>query len=163
MSISFGNRLQHAWNAFTNRDPTYRYTDVGGSSGIRPDRLRLGYGNERSIITAVYNRIAIDVAAISIQHVRLDPNGRFKETVYSDLNNCLTLNANMDQTGRALIQDVVMSMFDEGCIAIVPVDTDFDPNETESYKIFSLRAGKIIEWYPTHVKVRLYNEKNWKK
>lgn len=156
---SFGTRLQHAWNAFMNKDPTVRYRDIGASYSFRPDRIRLTRGNERSIITSVYNRIAVDVAAISIQHVQLDENGRYVETIPSGLNNCLTVEANQDQTGRAFIQDVVMSMMDEGSVAIVPVDTDINPEVTDGFDILSLRTGKIVEWFPKHVKVRLFNEK----
>jgi hypothetical protein len=153
---SFGNRLQHAWNAFFNRDPTGNY---GPGYGGRPDRIRLSYGNEKSIVTAIYNRIAIDVSAISFRHVRLDQDERYVETIPSGLNNCLTLNANSDQTGRAFILDAVMSMFDEGCIAIVPVDTTLNPAISGSYDIQTMRVGKIIEWFPAHVRVQLYNEK----
>lgn len=153
------SRLQHGWNAFVNnRDPTnYRTFDVGYS--YRPDRPRFTRGNERSIVTSVYNRIALDVAAINIQHCKLDGNGRFISSIDSKLNRCLNLEANIDQTGRAFIQDVVVSMFDEGCVAIVPVDTNFDPNVTGSYDISSMRTGKILEWYPDKIKVRVYNEK----
>lgn len=159
---SFGKRLQHAWNAFrNNRDPTeqsippsiFRY-----SSSNRPDRPRLTRGNERSIVTAIYNRIAVDTAAVQIRHVRLDDNERYTETIHSGLNNCLTLDANMDQTGRQLIQDAVMSMFDEGCVAIVPIDTDFNPKLTGGYDILSMRTGKITQWMPEDVKVLIFNE-----
>lgn len=159
------DRLQHAWNAFMNKDPTPYYNNsiTSGGYAFRPDRPRLTRGNERSIITSIYNRIALDVASINIQHCRLDKNGRFIETVDSKLNQCLNLEANIDQTGRAFIQDVVLSMFDEGCVAIVPVDTSFNPNKTGSYDILSMRTGKILEWYPKHVKVRVYNEKKGEK
>ena len=152
------SRLQHGWNAFVNnRDPTnYRTFDVGYS--YRQDRPRFTRGNERSIVTSVYNRIALDVAAINIQHCKLDKNGRFISSIDSKLNRCLNLEANIDQTGRAFIQDVVISMFDEGCVAIVPVDTNLDPNVTGSYDISSMRTGKILEWYPDKIKVRVYNE-----
>ena len=161
--MGFFNRLQHGWNAFTNnRDPTLEY-NTGPGYYYRPDRPRFTRGNERSIVTSVYNRIALDVSAISIQHVRLDDNGRFSSVIESGLNNCLTLDANMDQTGRAFIQDVVMSMLDEGCVAIVPVDTTLDPAVTSSFDINTMRVGKIIEWRPKHVKVRIYNEKTAKK
>ena len=141
------DRLQHAWNAFlNNRDPTsYRYQS-GASYSYRPDRPRFSRGNERSIVTSVYNRIALDVAAINIQHCKLDKEGRFNRVMDSALNDCLTLEANLDQTGRAFIQDVVMSMLDEGCVAIVPVDTSFDPKVTGSYDILSMRTGKVLEW-----------------
>lgn len=157
--MGLNDRLQHAWNAFLNKDPTAEYEYTVNVSTTRPDRSRPRMGNERTIITSVYNRIALDVAAINIQHVRLDENGRFNEVVNSGLNECLTLNANIDQTGRAFIQDVVMSMMDEGVVAIVPVDTTLDPNITGGYDINSLRTGKIIEWRPAHVKVRLYNDR----
>ena len=161
--MGFFNRLQHGWNAFANaRDPTLEYS-TGPGYYYRPDRPRFTRGNERSIVTSVYNRIALDVSAISIQHVRLDNNGRFSSVIESGLNNCLTLDANMDQTGRAFIQDVVMSMLDEGCVAIVPVDTTLDPAVTSSFDINTMRVGKIIEWRPKHVKVRIYNEKTAKK
>ena len=164
MDTSFGSRLKHAWNAFLNRDPTITYKqDIGTSYYRRPDRPRLSRGNEKTIITSIYNRIALDVAAIDIQHVRLDANGRYIETIDSGLNNCLTLEANLDQTGRAFIQDAVMSMMDDGCVALVPVDTDINPAITDSYKILSIRVGKILEWYPAHVKVRVYNEKTGNK
>ena len=157
--MGISDRLQHAWNAFMNRDPTYNYQDLGNSYSIRPDRPRFTRGNERSIVTSVYNRIALDVSAISIQHVRLDDNGRFKEQMNTSLNSCLTLSANADQTGRAFIQDVVMSMLDEGCVAIVPIDTTTDPNISDSYDILTMRTAKILDWYPNHVRIRVYNEK----
>lgn len=156
------DRLRHGWNAFMNRDPTYTQ-DLGPSYYYRPDRPRFTRGNERSIVTSVYNRIALDASAITIQHVRLDENGRFLSTIDSDLNKCLTLDANIDQTGRAFLQDAVMSMLDEGCVALVPVETDVDPNDTDSYKIFSIRTGKIVEWRPQHVKVRVYDERTGRK
>lgn len=159
----FTERLAHAWNAFrNNRDPTEIYADrssLGYSSSYRPDRVRLTRGHDRSIVTAAYNRIALDVATVNIKHVRLDDNGRYKETVKSGLNTCLTLEANTDQTGRQLIQDIVLSMFDEGCVAVVPVDTDINPRLSGGYDILSLRTGKITAWYPDSVKVSLYNER----
>lgn len=158
MEESFGARLKHAWNTFLNKDPTNYYRDVGVSYSYRPDRPRLTRGNERSIVTSVYNRIALDTSSINIQHVRLDENNRFLSTIESGLNSCLSLEANIDQTGRSFIQDVVMSMLDEGSVAIVPVDTSFDPKITTSYDINSMRTGKILEWHPRHVKVRVYNE-----
>lgn len=157
--MGISDRLQHAWNAFMNRYPTYNYQDLGNSYSIRPDRPRFTRGNERSIVTSVYNRIALDVSAISIQHVRLDDNGRFKEQMNTSLNSCLTLSANTDQTGRAFIQDAVMSMLDEGCVAIVPIDTTTDPNISDSYDILTMRTAKILDWYPNHVRIRVYNEK----
>lgn len=160
MPESFGTRLKHAWNAFTGRDPTTYYPPGSAViSSSRPDRPRFSRGNERSIVTSIYNRIAMDVASININHVRVDDNNRYKEIIKSGLNTCLTLNANKDQTGRAFIQDVVMSMLDEGCVAIVPVDTTLDPRITGSYDIESMRVGKIIMWYPDHVRVRLYNDR----
>lgn len=159
MELTIGSRLKHAYNAFMNRDPTYGYRDTGPGYSYRPDRPRLTRGNERSIVTSIYNRIALDVASISINHCRIDNNNRFVESMDSTLNKCLSLEANMDQTGRAFMQDVVMSMLDEGCVAIVPVETSMDPSVTTSYDIFSMRTGKIIEWYPKHVKVRLYDER----
>lgn len=161
------DRLIHGWNAFlNNRDPTYtyqnQYRDLGSSYSYRPDRVRFTRGNERTITTAIYNRIALDVAAIDVRHVRLDQNGRFESNIDSGLDRCLTISANIDQTGRALKQDMVMSMLDEGSIAIVPVDTDVDP-KTGSFEIHSLRVGKIVEWYPKHVKVHLYNENKGQK
>ena len=163
MRESFGTRLQHAWNVFTNRDPIRPTYDAGMSYSNRPDRVQLRYGNERSIIASIYNRIAIDVAAIMIQHVRIDQNGRFLEAVKSGLNECLTLAANKDQTGRAFILDVVMSMFDEGCVAIVPVDTTVDPTITGGYDINSLRTAKVIEWFPNDVRLKLYNDRTGQK
>ena len=163
MEESFGSRLKHAWNAFLNRDPTVGYGSGGRSYYYRPDRPRFTRGNERTIVTSVYNRIALDVASINIRHTRLDSNDRYIEDIKSGLNNCLSVEANIDQTGRAFIQDVVMSMFDEGCVAIVPVDTTFDPTKTGSYDIQSLRTGKIIEWHPQTVKVRLYNDRTGEK
>lgn len=159
MGVTFGDRLKHAWNAFLNKDPTSFYRDIGISHSYRPDRPRLTRGNERSIVTSVYNRIALDTAAINVQHVRLDENNRFLSVIDSGLNGCLTVEANIDQTGRAFLQDVVMSMLDEGCVAIVPVDTTFNPEITGSYDINSMRTGKILDWYPNHVRVRVYNEK----
>lgn len=162
--MGLGTRLQKAWNAFrNNRDPTAQYQDIGAGYYYRPDRPRLSRGNERSIVTSIYNRIAMDCAAVDIKHVRLDENGRFLSEVDSDLNGCLSLEANVDQTGRALIQDIVMSMLDEGCVAIVPTDTDVDPKTTDSYRILTMRTGKILEWYPTDVKVRVYNERTGQK
>lgn len=162
MEMSLGARLKHAWNVFTANETVGARWDIGPSYFYRPDRPIFSRGNERSIITSVYNRIALDVAAISIQHVRLDDEGRFTSVMNTSLNDCLSLEANLDQTGRAFIQDIVQSMLDEGCVAIVPVDTDIDPDEG-SYKIETMRTGKILEWYPQHVKVRVYNEQTGKK
>lgn len=166
MEFAFGSRLKHAWNAFTsNKDPTRAYMNIGSGYGYRPDRPRFSMGNERSIVTSVFNRIALDVAAIDIKHVRLDKNGRFQETINSPLNNCLSLEANLDQTGRAFIQDAVMSLLDEGCVALVPTDTDDDPEDglPGSVDIDSLRVAKILEWYPAHVRLRVYNEQTGEK
>lgn len=156
--MSITSRLKHSWDAFVNnRDPTYEY-NYGSSYGRRPDRPRFSRGNERSIVTSVYNRIAMDVASIKIQHCVLDENNRFISVINSKLNECLTTEANLDQSGRAFFQDVVMSMLDEGCVAIVPVETTLDPKITRSYDILSMRTGKIIQWYPKHVRVRVYND-----
>ena len=164
MAESFLSRLKHAWNAFfNNKDPTPKYQDIGASYYYRPDRQRFTGGNERTIVTSVYNRIALDAAAVEIKHVRLDENGRYMETIDSGINRCLNEEANIDQTGRAFIQDVVMSMLDEGCVAIVPVDTTFNPNITNSYDVQSMRVGKILQWYPNHIQVRVYNEKTGNK
>lgn len=163
MEQTIGSRLKNAWNAFRNRDPTQNFINNGTSYYYRPDRPRFTRGNERSIVTSVYNRIALDASSITIQHVRLDNNGRFLSTMNSCLNNCLTLSANIDQTGRAFIQDVVMSMLDEGCVAIVPTDTSDNPNRTDSYDIGTMRVGKIVEWQADRVKVRLYNEQTGRK
>lgn len=162
--MGLNDRLQHAWDAFMNKDPTTHMTpnDYGTSYSYRPDRVRLSRGNEKSIVSSVYNRIALDAAAIRVEHIRTDDNERYMETIDSTLNNCLTMEANIDQTGRALIQDIVMSMCDEGSVAIVPTVTDMDPKLTDSYKILELRAGKILEWKPLHVKVRVYNERTGK-
>lgn len=161
MEQSFGSRLKHAWNLLVNnRDPTYRHWEPSyGGYYYRPDRVRFSRGNEKSIVTAVYNRVALDVAAINIQHCRLDDNGRFLEDIDSKLNDCLNVEANIDQTGRAFIQDVVMSLLDEGSVAIVPVETTINPNVSGSYDITSMRTAKVIQWYPEHVKVKIYNEK----
>ena len=157
--MGLGDRLSHAWNAFMGRDPTVRH-EYGSSA--RPDRKRLHYGNERSMVSAIYNRIAIDVASIKIEHARLDENGRYKEPINSNLNSCFNLAANVDQTGRAFIQDVAMTMMDEGVVAIVPVECDYDPN-TRSFDPIELRCGRILEWFPTEVRVELYNEKTGKR
>lgn len=158
-------RINRAWNAFFSREPTQRPNEPYGGyiSTIRPDRIRLSRGNDRSIVTSIYNRIAIDVAAIQVEHVRLDENDRFIEAIPSGLNECLTVSANKDQTGRAFLQDAVMSLLDEGCVAIVPVDTSTNPNITNSYDILSLRTGKVVAWYPDQVKVSVYNERSGKK
>lgn len=162
MEMSFGSRLKHAWNAFTG-NIQMNYRDLGMSYPYRADRPRMSRGNERSIVTSVYNRIALDVAALNVQHVRLDENGRFLSVIDDGLNNCLTLEANVDQTARSFIQDVVISMFDEGSIAIVPVDTTTDPNVSGSYDIQSLRVGQILDWYPQYIRTRVYNEQTGRK
>ena len=159
-NATISSRFKSAWNAFLNRDPTAEYRAYPGSGFMyRPDRPRLSRGNERSIVTSIFNRIALDVANIDIKHCYLDDNGRFIEEVDSDLNACLTLEANMDQTSRAFRQDVVMSMLDEGSVAIVPVDTTKDPKITSAFDILSMRVGKVIEWKPQHVKVEVYNDR----
>ena len=164
MELEVSSRLKHAWNAFVNnRDPTASYRDIGPGYSYRPDRPRLTGGNERSIITSVYNRIALDVAANDIRHVKLDEDDRFSEVIDSGLNNCLALDANIDQTGRAFIQDAVMSMLGEGCVALVPIETTFNPQQTGSFDINTIRTGKILDWYPKHVRVSVYNERSGKR
>lgn len=164
MELTIGSRLKKAWNAFRDQDETYynvyndRYTSYSNGSSYRPDRTRLSTRNERSIVTSIFNRIALDVASIDIYHCRLDDNDRYKENIDSTLNNCLTLESNIDQTSRAFMQDVVLSMFDEGSVAIVPVDTIKDPMKTDSYEILTLRTGRIVTWYPKHVRVELYDD-----
>lgn len=162
MKEKFGTRLQHAWNAFLNRDPTREGYNLGSSYSHRPDRVRLYISNERSIIASIYTRIGIDAAAINIRHVRIDQNGRYAEEKDSGLNNCLSLEANIDQTGRAFIQDIVMSMLDEGCVAVVPVDTTVNIQKG-SFEINTMRTGKILEWFPAHVRVRLYDDRTGNK
>ena len=164
MAQTFLNRIKNAWNAFVNNiDPTSKWKDIGSSYYYRPDRQRFTGGNERTIVTSVYNRIAMDVAAIDIKHVRLDENDRYLETIDSGINRCFSEEANIDQTGRAFIQDIVMSMLDEGCVAIVPVDTNVDPTLSNSYDILSMRVGQILQWYPNHVQVRVYNDRTGNK
>ena len=154
------DRLQHAWNAFVYNDNSYTNPqNLGGFSTYKPDRVHFSRGVEKSIVTSVYNRLALDVSSIAIKHVRLDDNGRYTEEINSGLHNCLNVEANIDQTGRAFLQDVVMSMLDEGCVAIVPVDTTVNPAISGSYEINTMRTGKILEWYPAHVRVRVYNDK----
>lgn len=162
MSLNLSTRLAHAWNAFTSRDPT-KYIITGPGYSSRPDRPRLSRGNEKSIATSIFNRIALDVSSVNIKHCRLDKNGRYVEDIDSGLNNCLNLEANKDQTGRAFIQDAVLSMLDEGCVALVPVETTIDPKSSNSYQIDSMRTGKITEWYPDMVRVRLYNDRTGEK
>ena len=163
MEITLGSRFKHAWNAFLNRDPTDEFRYTGNGYSYRPDRIRLTRGNERSIITSVFNRIALDAASIEIKHCRLDEDDRYVSDINSGLNNCLNLEANIDQTGRNLVQDIVMSMFDEGVIAVVPIDTTTNPKLTDSYDILSMRTAKILEWKPAHVKVRVYNDRTGNK
>lgn len=163
MGDSIGSRLKHAWNAFFNKDPTPINWDRGSAYAYRPDRPRLTRGNERSIVNAIYNRIALDVSALVVKHCKLDENGRYSEDVDSKLNKCLTIEANVDQTARAFRQDIVMSMLDEGCVAIVPVDTTDNPLVTGSYDILTMRTGKILEWRPSTVKVRVYNDRTGEK
>lgn len=158
--MGFINRLQHGWNAFMNKDPTENYYFDGITYSYRPDRVRFSGGNEKTIVTSIYNRIAMDAASITIKHVRLDENERYVETIQSGLNECLNIEANIDQTGRAFLQDVFMSILDEGCIAIVPTVTSTNPKFTNSYDILAMRTGKILEWRPDEVKVRLYNDSN---
>jgi hypothetical protein len=160
MAETVTNRLRHAWNAFKNRDPpNYNYVEMGLTSSNNPIRPRLTKGNERSIVSSVINKIAIDCAGVIIEHVQLDEDGRYLGPINSGLNNCLTLSANKDQTGRAFVQDMVMSLLDEGCIAVVPVDTTYDPDKTGSYDIKTVRVGKVVQWWPNHVRIRLYNDR----
>ena len=166
MSESIGSRLKHAWNVFFNRDPTpvpATYTSYYGGCSYSPSRRKLSHSNEQSIITAIFNQIALDVAQLDVKHVRVDENGRFTEEMHSGLNDCLTLSANIDQTGRAFKQDIVLSLLDEGCVAIVPTDTKFDPRYVESIDIEEMRTGKIVEWFPDSVKINLFNEKTGQK
>lgn len=157
MEMNIGSRLKHAWNAFLNRDPPgSRY--YGGGYSYRPDRMRFSRGSERTIINAIYNRIALDAASITINHVKLDENNRFDSIIDSGLNYCLNTEANADQTGRGLIQDIVMTFLEEGVAAVVPEKTNFDPRYSNSYEIYSMRVGVPVEWYPNHVRVRLFNE-----
>ena len=158
--MSFVDRLQHAWNVFTNKDELMSdYKNVSMTYSYRPDRPRLTRGNERSIVTSVFNRISTDASSINIRHIKLDENERYIETVNSKLNRCLNLEANIDQTGRAFLQDTIMSMLDEGCVAMVPIETTFNPKVTDSYDIASMRTGKIVQWAPADVKVNVYNER----
>lgn len=159
MEFNLGSRLKHAYNAFMNRDPTKDYVSYGQSSYENPSRKRMSMGNEKSIVTSVYNRIALDVGAMDIKHCKMDDEGRFIENVESKLNSCLTIEANIDQTGRALIQDIVLSMLDEGVVAVVPTETETNINSSGTFDIYSLRTGKILAWYPSHIRVLVYNEK----
>lgn len=164
MEINVGSRLKRAWNAFLNRDPPIRSSSYyyGGYS-YRPYYQRLGGATDRTVVSAIYNRIAVDASSITIQHVRLDENGRFNETIDSGFNSCLNLSANIDQTGRSFVEDIVLTMLDEGVVAVVPVDTDVDPKLTDSYEIITMRVGKITEWFPDSVRVKLYNDRNGEK
>lgn len=156
---SIFQRFRSGWNAFLGRDPThYKSTELGIGYGVRPDRMYYTRGNYRSVVAAIYNRISVDVSSIEIVHARLDENNRYAETIDSDLNNCLTVEANVDQTGKSFLQDLVESMLDEGVVAVVPTDTDVDP-ATGSFKIIEVRTAKIVEWYPYDVKVHIYNER----
>lgn len=152
------NRLQHAWNAFSNKDPTKYSYEIGGGYSYRQDKIHLTRGSERSIINSIRNRIALDASSITITHARLDKDRRYSDDIDSDLNSCLNLSANIDQTGRAFLQDAYQSMLEDGTVALVPVDTDWDPVDFNSYRIFSMRTGRIIEWYPKHIKASVYNE-----
>ena len=165
MGMAFGSRLKHAWNAFaSNRDPTpYYYRDYGAGYSNRPDRVRFTGGNQKSFVTSIYNRIALDFAGLYIKHCKLNEDGQMVKVIDSGLNRCLNLEANIDQTGFAFKQDAVISMFDEGVVALVPIETTLDPKNTGSYDICSMRTGKITEWYPKHVRVRLYNERTGEK
>lgn len=153
------DRFKSAWNAFSNREPTISYREVGPGYSYRPDRTRYSRGHEKTLISSIINRIAMDAAAINIHHIRLDKNERFKEIIKSGLNTCLTLEANIDQTGRAFRQDMIMSMLDEGCVAVVPIDTTVNPTKSDSYSIESMRVGKILEWFPSHVRIQVYNDR----
>ena len=163
MEFTLGERIKHAWNAFRNRESVNNRGEYNYGTYLRPDRIRLTRGNERSIVTSVLNRIAMDIASLDIKHCKVDDENRFKEDINSGLNNCLTLEANIDQTSKALIQDIVLTMFDEGCVAVVPVDTSVNPLTNNSYDIITLRVGKITQWYPAKVKVLLYNDRTGKK
>lgn len=163
MDLNIGTRLKHAWNFFLNRDPTYDLRNLGSSYIYRPDRPRLSYGNNRAIVSPVYNRIALDVASMTYIHCRTNKDGNYLSTIDSSLNNCLNLEANIDQSGRAFIQDVAMSMMDEGCVAMVPIDTTLNPAVSSSYEILTMRVGKILEWYPANVKVQVYNDRTGEK
>ena len=161
MPVSIRNRIRNAWNAFQNEEKR-EYGDYGQSSSYPTYRPRILRGSDRTIVSSVYNKIAIDVASLDIKHVVLDEQGRYTKTMDSGLNECLTLEANVDQTSRAFIQDLVMSMLDEGVVAILPVDTDDDAS-TGSFDIYTMRVGKIVDWYPRHVKIRAYNDKTGNK
>lgn len=162
--MALKDRLSHAWNAFRNPVEEIKVPmDYGVGYGLRPDRARFSFGNERSIIASIYNRIGIDVSSISFQHVRVDQNGRYDETIKSGINYCLTTKANIDQTGRSFIQDITMSLCDEGTVAIVPIETTLNPKDTSSFDVTNMRVGRITDWYPQHVRVEVYNEKTGRK
>lgn len=163
MAFNIGTRIKHAWNAFLNRDPTVNNQYYGPSSFYRPDRPRIPGGNERSIVTAIFNRIALDVATVDIRHCKTNKEGQYLEDIKSDLNNCLTLEANLDQSAKSFRLDIVLSMLGEGCVAVVPIDTDDDPNKTDSYDILTMRTAKILEWKPYHVLVEVYNDRSGRK
>lgn len=156
--MGFSDRLFHAWNAIRNKDPTTNYMYLGPGSHYRPDRFRYSRGNERSIITAIFNRIAMDAAQMDVQHVKLDKDDCFVEMIDSNLNNCLTVEANIDQTARAFKQDAVASMLDEGVVALVPMDVEDDITSEDTFDIYTMRTAEIVEWFPKHVRVRVYNE-----
>ena len=162
---TFRERLQHGWNAFTNnKDPTPAFAfNSDFSYGSRPDKFRATVSTERSFVSSIYNQIAVDAAAVSIRHVRVDENDKFVDYMNSHLDKALTINANADQTGRAFIQDTIYSMFDEGVVAVVPTETDINPTISTAFDIFSMRTGKIVEWFPDRIKVQLYNERTGKK
>lgn len=157
MEMNIGSRLKHAWNAFLNRDPPGSEYHGGGYS-YRPDRMRFSRGSERTIINAINNRISLDASSIKINHVKLDENNRFDSIIDSGLNYCLTTEANADQTGRGLIQDIVMTFLEEGVAAVIPEKTNFDPRYSNSYEIYSMRVGVPVEWYSDRVRVRVFNE-----
>ena len=157
------DRIKHAWNVFNEPEKIIEYRDLGGGYSYRPDRNRFSRGNEKSIVTSVYNRIATDCASCGLKHVRLDDNGRYIEEINSGLNNCLTLEANIDQTARSFVQDIVVSMLDDGCVAVIPIDTNLNPYNTGSYDIITMRVGKILDWYPKHIRVRVYNDRTGQK
>lgn len=157
-------RLQHGFNAFLNRDPTrYTYSNIGTGYSNRPDRVRFSRGNERSIVTAIYNRIALDAASMALRHCRVDENGQVTEIITSGLHNCLTTEANIDQTGRAFMHDLFMSMLDEGCVAAVPIDTDTKLEDGITFDVITMRTGKVTGWHPAHVELRVYNDRKGEK
>jgi hypothetical protein len=163
MAIEMGSRLKHAWNAFTGKDNILidrpGFINVGPSSGYNPDHRRVISGSERTIISSIYNRIAVDVSSTTFEHVRVDDNDRYSETIYSGLNDCMNVAANIDQTGNAFMLDVALSLLDEGCVAVVPVDTTLDPFMTQSYDVNTMRVAKIIGWHPQYVDLQLYNDR----